>query len=677
MAFSIPEYNDRIIANPESRPQINLNQPKELSDTSFIDRATKRVVNFQKEENEILLDMKKERDNGIVNEFMNQYSTARVEKINELKEKYKGANAQGIVDEFKKWQDDYYTSHLGFSSANEDGTLYLENDEQIKSAREQLARNLPTEINSLSTYAATELEGYRQNQFTARTQFAVDDLADERDVNNIAMGIDNIYKMVNDYYDGESEEFKRYTAGNLVNESLSVNVADMIAAGETLEQLNLAEQMLKEGVVADNLTNKTKADLSEKLREKQMKILGKMLATGGTSSKGSDKGNSTKVKGLGEDLAFGDKTLVPEDLSEKDKATMTDSFVDTLSKKYNEYEKNNQQLTNLAVEAIGKIADGQQLSDDELRETSFAYQLNYDEVSEITNTASDIYLKADNLSKALVEVNQRNEALIESTKASKDTAYETYQRQKEPEKKSFLRHLGENLFDAFGGASGKFIGDLWADSKSSSYKLKQASAFDRSEEAQDVIDNIREGSYDIKVATGLLKEISKTNPYAAKVGLDEMVKKSKVDNFYFRNKDADKIVESLYKDLYRNAQIDKSDYRDFRERIAIEKVRIQGTKNDKTYMEIAADIYKERKNLVTAHDRIMNTKTKVNAIKQKEDDLTNPYDFRLKLFREALDGDEYDKYNLEDATKDMLADWLAQDLTARVETYLRSLGNGN
>ena len=106
MAFSIPEYNERIIANPENRPQINLNLPKELSDTSHVDRMANKISNFQKEETEILLDMKKERDDGIVDEFMNTYNTDRISKITELKEKYKGANAQGIVDEFKKWQDE-------------------------------------------------------------------------------------------------------------------------------------------------------------------------------------------------------------------------------------------------------------------------------------------------------------------------------------------------------------------------------------------------------------------------------------------------------------------------------------------------------------------------------------------------------------------------------------------
>lgn len=346
MAFSIPEYNERIIANPESRPQINLNLPKELSDTSHIDRMANKISNFQKEETEILLDMKKERDDGIVDEFMNIYNTDRIAKITELKEKYKGANAQGIVDEFKKWQDDYYTSHIGFSSQNEDGTLYLENDEQINLAREQLAKGLPSEINTLSTYAATELENYRQNQFTARTQFAVDDLADERDVNNIAMGIGNIYSMVNEHYKGESEEYKRYVAGKLVNESLTVNIADMIASGETLDQLNLAEQMLKEGVVAKNLTNKTKATLSEKLREKQMKILGKMLANKGSGSgsgKGSGKANSfgamvayADANGVGPYLADFEEYLstLPEAEQNKEKAKALATFnkeVDTIN----------------------------------------------------------------------------------------------------------------------------------------------------------------------------------------------------------------------------------------------------------------------------------------------------------------------------------------------------------
>ena len=224
--------------------------------------------------------------------------------------------------------------------------MYLENDEQINSAREQLAKGLPTEINSLSTYAATELENYRKNQFTARTQFAVDDLADERDVNNIAMGIGNIYDMVNEHYRGESEEYKKYVAGTLVNESLSVNVADMIASGETLDQLSLAEQMLKEGVVADNLTNKTKATLSEKLREKQMKILGKMLANKGSGSgkgKGSGKASSfgsmvayADANGVGPYLADFEEYLstLPEAEQKKQKAKALEAYnkeVDTIN----------------------------------------------------------------------------------------------------------------------------------------------------------------------------------------------------------------------------------------------------------------------------------------------------------------------------------------------------------
>ena len=668
MAFSIPEYNQRIIANPESRPQVNLNQPKELGDTSYIDRMTKRVTNFQKEENQILLDMKKERDEGIVNEFMNQYSTARVEKINELKEKYKGANAQGIVDEFKKWQDDYYTSRLGFSSSNDDGTLYLENDEQIKSAKEQLARNLPTEINSLSTYAATELEGYRQNQFTARTQFAVDDLADERDVNNIAMGIDNIYKMVNDYYDGESEEFKRYTAGKLVNESLSVNVADMIAAGETLEQLNLAEQMLKEGVVADNLTNKTKADLSEKLREKQMKILGKMLATGGTSSKGSGKGNSTKAKGVGEDLAFGgivDKEIL-DNLQPKDKQAALNSAVKTIGEIETTNREANEKMVSLVVDYLDRKQEGEKFTPQQIDNMAQKHSLLPDNFRRITTQLDEIGF-LEEAYKALPA--DLKEAEYEEEIVNEGEGYG-----------SKIWKWVENASSApFEGIINLFS-PMRKDAEYAYQRGREGANLkigiktkDNLSEYREIINRVADGNYDkVEDTVDAIYDLALVSPPAGAVARDMFYENERAKAFYVKYPNYEKMVQDKFTSITGSNNYNTSDFKDLKKRVALKK--ITPMYKDATVAQVVADVYNERANLATPRDCLENSITKANlSLKYRQKTDTTPPDvFREQKIRDSLDDNEYDEYDLEDREKDEIAKLLVFGRVAEAETFFRA-----
>lgn len=668
MAFSIPEYNERIIANPESRPQINLNLPKELSDTSHIDRMANKISNFQKEETEILLDMKKERDDGIVDEFMNIYNTDRIAKITELKEKYKGANAQGIVDEFKKWQDDYYTSHIGFSSQNEDGTLYLENDEQINLAREQLAKGLPSEINTLSTYAATELENYRQNQFTARTQFAVDDLADERDVNNIAMGIGNIYSMVNEHYKGESEEYKRYVAGKLVNESLSVNVADMIATGETLDQLNLAEQMLKEGVVADNLTNKTKMDLAEKLKEKQLKILGEMLAVSGTTSKGSgSKGGSTKTTSIGEDLAYGG--VVPsekiENLSPAERQKVLNSAIKTTGEIESANRENNEKMVSLVVNYLDRKQNGEKISEEQVANMAQQAGLLPDNFRSIITKLDEVGFMEEAY-KALPE-DLKEEEIEEEIVTKTDWGAKIWGWTKDISSAPFEGII--NLFSPM-RADAEYAYQKGREGANLTIGVKTK---DNLSEHRNTINRVADGNYDkVEDVVNDIYELALVSPAAGAVARDMFFENESAKAFYVKYPNYEKAVETEFLNATGSTNYNTADFKDLKKRVALKK--ISPMYKDTPVAQVVADVFNEKYKLETPRDCLVNTITTANiAFNNKEKkDKTPRNTFIEQEIRKSLDGDEYDKYDLEDNEKDEIVNLLMFGRLAEAETFFRA-----
>lgn len=663
MAFSIPEYNERIIANPESRPQINLNLPKELSDTSHIDRMANKISNFKKEETEVLLDMKKERDNGIVNEFMNIYNTERIAKITELKEKYKGGNAQGIVDEYKKWQDDYYTSHIGFSSQNEDGTLYLENNEQVTMAKEELAKNLPSEINTLSTYAATELEDYKKNQFTARVQFAADDLSDERDLNNIALGIGNLNDMVNSFYAGESDEFKKYTAGKLANEALSVNVANMIAVGSTDEELNQAEQMLKSDVVYNNLTPKTRMELEEKLLEKRAKLLGAKTAASGEK----------KAKATGEALAYGDIDALPEDATNIQKAAFRQGYLEAKEKIFNTDKQHNQQLAKGALSLMSKMIDGNEVTQEDIKQTAETHQLLPDELNYLVKRAGHIL--QGNID-AVLAANEYFGAIQKSEEDSlitggiKDVLLEY------PEFSEIEATIMDELDDTL---ESKEVTNYSADNSAlrAIYRERnrQQIATNALKEVQSIINNISDDVYDdISIPLVEADEISQTNPMAAKLILNTLAEKAKVDDFYLKNKSIETEVENNYAFYSGASKPNGMDYKNFRERVA--KALIELPKDSgKSVTDVATEIYLQRAKGVTAYDKLSITLEKAKFVThtKEEKEESTPAELRFKDIMDLLDNDMYDKYNLTKEAKALIAKHLLSDRVAIAETYLRSL----
>ena len=262
----IPQYEQRIVADPARRTQINITEPKEFSDTSHLNRMTKQGLNTATEFGEAYLEMKQQRDKGIVNEFGNIYETDKANKVAELRSKYKGANSTKMVDEFSKWHNDYLATHLGLGHEAGKDTLVLENDAQIEGARQLLANDLPTSINSLSSYAATELNEYAKNQFDGRMFLLQDKVSKERDANNLGIYISSIKNGMADYYSGQSSEYITMQSKKMIGSALATNVRNDLTNNPVL-----AIQKINNKVFTDNLSgddiNTLSTDIISALKE--------------------------------------------------------------------------------------------------------------------------------------------------------------------------------------------------------------------------------------------------------------------------------------------------------------------------------------------------------------------------------------------------------------------------
>lgn len=262
----IPQYEQRIIADPARRTQINITEPKEFSDTAHLNRMTKQGLDTATEFGEAYLEMKQQRDKGIVNEFGNIYETDKANKVAELRSKYKGANSTKMVDEFSKWHNDYLATHLGLGHEAGKDTLVLENDAQIEGARQLLANDLPTSINSLSSYAATELNEYAKNQFDGRMFLLQDKVSKERDENNLGIYVSSIKNGMADYYSGQSSEYIAMQSQKMIGSALATNVRNDLTNNPVL-----AIQKINNKVFTDNLSgddiNTLSTDIISALKE--------------------------------------------------------------------------------------------------------------------------------------------------------------------------------------------------------------------------------------------------------------------------------------------------------------------------------------------------------------------------------------------------------------------------
>ena len=264
----IPQYEQRIIANPAKRTQVNLKEPETFRDLSSLQRQTKSIEKTANLGADVYLDMKKQRDQGIVDEFTNQYNVEKINKVNELRTQYKGANSTKIVDEFSKWHNDYLATHLGIGQDAGKDTLILENDAQIEGAKRALADDLPTSINSLSSYAATELNNYRNHQFEGVAFGIQERISKEDDVNNTGILIDNLKNAVAQHYNGESSEYIHMQSQKLVNSALATNVRNSLASNPEKAMLKLQSDLWVKNLSGDD-TNALEKEAVDAFIEKQ------------------------------------------------------------------------------------------------------------------------------------------------------------------------------------------------------------------------------------------------------------------------------------------------------------------------------------------------------------------------------------------------------------------------
>lgn len=277
----IPQYEQRIIANPAKRTQVNLKEPETFRDLSSLQRQTKSIEKTANLAGDIYYDMKKQRDQGIVDEFTNQYNVEKINKVNELRAQYKGANSTKIVDEFSKWHNDYLATHLGIGQDAGKDTLILENDEQIEGAKRALADDLPTSINSLSSYAATELSNYRNHQFEGKIYGLADKLSKERDANNIGAYISTIEGSMASHYAGESAEYINMQSKKTISSALTTNVRNDMASNPSLAMLKLQNDVFAHHLAGDDI-NALEKEAVAAFEELQSLEVAKARASGWT-----------------------------------------------------------------------------------------------------------------------------------------------------------------------------------------------------------------------------------------------------------------------------------------------------------------------------------------------------------------------------------------------------------
>lgn len=291
----IPQYEQRIIASPAKRTQANIKEPETFRDTSSLNRVTKKMGQTAELAGDVYLDMKKQRDQGIVDEFTNQYNVAKIEKVNELRNQYKGANSTQIVDEFSKWHNDYLATHLGIGQEAGKDTLILENDAQIEGAKKALDDDLPTSINSLSSYAATELNNYRNNQFEGVIYGLSDRLSKEQDIDNIFALESTIRYKMNTHYAGESQEYIDMQSKKITSKSLATNIRNSMATDPELSMMKILNPVFADRLTGDD-TNALEKEAVAAFKEKQSVIVAEQGLNGFDIAHGLNEESFAAIK---------------------------------------------------------------------------------------------------------------------------------------------------------------------------------------------------------------------------------------------------------------------------------------------------------------------------------------------------------------------------------------------
>ena len=250
----IKEYTQREGLQPASRGSLNIQKPKAFAE-GVGTTLSKKPLDTMSEFAELGLKMKERRDDAMVSEFINRHSIESTNQVNELQQKYKGLNAHKILDKYNEWNEEYMSKYSSYANASDDDDdhVYLENAEQIRKAKDIMARSHVSTLNSLSNYVGREEETARNNALTASIQGEVEKISLADIPENIELSKQNIIANLSALYKGQSGEFINQKAKSMMNAAISGNL--MYRAAEDPAE---AIKLFNNPVFKDNMDIKTR-----------------------------------------------------------------------------------------------------------------------------------------------------------------------------------------------------------------------------------------------------------------------------------------------------------------------------------------------------------------------------------------------------------------------------------
>ena len=191
----IREYTQREGRQPLSRGGLNISKPKVLQQGMGTTLSTEPLETAS-ELAELGLRMKERRDDAVVDAFINQHSVAATAQLNDSQNRHKGLNAYKVMDEYNQWNEDYLAKYSSYDSAAEHDNehVYLENEAQVKKAKDRMAKSHVSTINSISNYIGREEENARKAAADALIKDQAQKIAKEKIPQNINIYKDNIKK---------------------------------------------------------------------------------------------------------------------------------------------------------------------------------------------------------------------------------------------------------------------------------------------------------------------------------------------------------------------------------------------------------------------------------------------------------------------------------------------------
>lgn len=223
----IPEYTRRENAQPMQRGGVSLNLPDAFTrpQPDAASAGMKNMLNLGKDLAEVFVSMKERRDDGIVSAFMNQYDKESTKKMIELRDQYRGSEANKVMPEFQKWRDAYIAEHSSYDPDNaKEGVVYIENKAQQRIASQKLDSYNVRDINSISAYIGEEEERFRVNNLNALISTQSEKLVNENFSQNASILKAEIAGNVASLYRGQSRAFLKNVTDELLDKALYGNV---------------------------------------------------------------------------------------------------------------------------------------------------------------------------------------------------------------------------------------------------------------------------------------------------------------------------------------------------------------------------------------------------------------------------------------------------------------------